>query len=93
MFQITVRLTLNYDVWTPPPHLSSVVSTKTKEVPTMKKSNVIGFDLAKNVMSVCKVSTHGELLSNKALSSSKLKKLLAKATPSIVAMEGCGACH
>lgn len=59
----------------------------------MKNLNVIGIDLAKNVMQVCKVSKHGELISNKAVSPSKLKELLAKATPSIVAMEGCGACH
>ncbi|KKK56684.1 hypothetical protein LCGC14_3062070, partial [marine sediment metagenome] len=54
----------------------------------MKNLNVIGIDLAKNVIQVCKVSKHGELISNKAVSPSKLKELLAKATPSIVAMEG-----
>jgi transposase len=59
----------------------------------MQNSNVIGIDLAKNVMQVCKIDTHGELLSNKAISPSKLKELLAKSSPSIVAMEGCGACH
>ena len=59
----------------------------------MKKSNVIGIDLAKNVIQVCKISKHGELISNKAVSPGKLKELLAKSTPSIVAMEGCGACH
>lgn len=59
----------------------------------MKKSNVIGIDLAKNVIQVCKIDKHGELLSNKAISPSKLKELLAKSIPSIVAMEGCGSCH
>jgi len=59
----------------------------------MKKSNVIGIDSAKNVMQVCRIDQHGELLSNKAISPSKLKELLAKSSPSIVAMEGCGACH
>lgn len=59
----------------------------------MKKSNVIGIDLAKNVIQVCKISKHGELISNKAISPSKLKELLAKSSTSIVAMEGCGACH
>ena len=59
----------------------------------MKKSNVIGIDLAKNVLQVCKVSKHGELITNKAMSPNKLKELLAKANPSIVAMEGCGSCH
>jgi transposase len=59
----------------------------------MKKSNVIGIDLAKTVLQVCKVSKHGELTSNKAVSPSKLKELLATSTPSIVAMEGSGSCH
>ena len=59
----------------------------------MKKSNVIGIDLAKHVIQVCKIDKHGELISNKAISPSKLKALLAKSIPSIVAMEGCGSCH
>lgn len=59
----------------------------------MKNSNVIGIDLAKNVIQVCRINKHGELFSNKAVSPNKLKVLLAKATPSIVAMEGCGSCH
>jgi len=59
----------------------------------MKNSNVIGIDLAKNVIQVCKINKHGELISNKAISPGKLKELLAKSSPSLVAMEGCGACH
>jgi len=59
----------------------------------MQNSNVIGIDLAKNVIQVCKIDKHGELISNRAISPSKLKELLAKSNPSIVAMEGCGACH
>ena len=59
----------------------------------MNNSNVIGIDLAKIVMQVCKISKQGELTSNKAISPNKLKELLAKSIPSIVAMEGCGACH
>ena len=59
----------------------------------MRNSNVIGIDLAKDVIQVCKIDKHGELISNKAISPSKLKELLAKTVPSIVAMEGCGACH
>ncbi len=59
----------------------------------MKNSNVIGIDLAKNVLQVCKVSQHGELIVNKAISPGKLKELLATSSPSIVAMEGCGSCH
>ena len=59
----------------------------------MQNSNVIGIDLAKNVIQVCHIDKHGELLSNKAISPNKLKALLANSPPSLVAMEGCGACH
>ena len=59
----------------------------------MQNSNVIGIDLAKHVIQVCKVDKHGELTSNKAISPNKLKELLSNSNPSIVAMEGCGACH
>ena len=59
----------------------------------MLKTNVIGIDLAKNVLQICHISKHGELLSNKAVSRQKLKEILAKAHPSIVAMEGCAGCH
>jgi len=59
----------------------------------MPNSNVIGIDLAKNVMQVCRIDKQGELTSNRAISPNKLKELLVKSSPSIVAMEGCGACH
>ena len=59
----------------------------------MQKFNVIGIDLAKNVMQVCKIDRHGELKSNKAMSPNKLRELLANTIPSIIALEGCGACH
>jgi len=59
----------------------------------MKNSTVIGIGLAKNVIQVCKIYKQGELISNKAISPKKLKELLVKSIPSIVAMEGCGSCH
>ena len=59
----------------------------------MNNSNVISLDLAKNIIQVCKISKHGELISNKAISPKSLKELLANSTSSIVAMEGCGSCH
>ena len=59
----------------------------------MNNSNIISLDLAKNIIQVCKISKHGELISNKAISPQSLKELLANSTPSIVAMEGCGSCH
>ena len=59
----------------------------------MLKSNVIGIDLAKNVLQVCHISIHSELLCNKAMSRQKLKEFLATSAPSIVAVEGCASCH
>jgi len=59
----------------------------------MTKSSVLGIDLAKRVIQVCHISKHGELLTNKAISPNKLKELLAKSRPSIVAMEGSGSSH
>ena len=59
----------------------------------MKKCNVIGLDLAKNVIQICKISSDGELIYNKAVNPNKLRELLAKEKSSIVALEGCGSCH
>jgi transposase len=59
----------------------------------MNNSNVIGIDLAKNVIQACRIDKHGELISNKAMSPNRLKELLVKSVPSLVAMEGCGSCH
>jgi transposase len=59
----------------------------------MQKSNVIGIDLAKNVIQVCVISADGELISNKAVSPKNLKEISAKTNPSIVAFEGCSACN
>lgn len=59
----------------------------------MIKSNVLALDLAKNVIQVCKINTHGELVYNKAVSPQKLKQILAQEKSSVVAMEGCGGCH
>lgn len=55
--------------------------------------NVIALDLAKNVIQIAHISKHGELLSNKSVSPGKVKEILAKAKPAIVAMEGCGSCQ
>jgi transposase len=55
--------------------------------------NVISLDLAKNVIQIAHISKHGELLFNRAASPKKVKEILAKAKPAIVAMEGCGSCQ
>jgi len=59
----------------------------------MNDFNVIGIDLAKNILQVCVITKDGELLSNKAMKPVKLTEFLAKSKPAIVAMEGCGSCH
>ena len=59
----------------------------------MIKTNVIGIDLAKNVLQICIISREGELISNKSVTPKKLKETLTKINPSIIAMEGCSGCH
>ncbi len=59
----------------------------------MLKSTIFGIDLAKTVIQVCQISKHGELISNKAVGRQKLKEILAKAKPAVVAIEGCGSSH
>lgn len=59
----------------------------------MLTNNVIAIDLAKNVLQICHISVHGELLFNRALSRNKTKKFLTKSKPSIVAIEGYSDCH
>jgi transposase len=43
----------------------------------MLKSNIVGIDLAKNVLQICVISKDGELISNKTVSRQKLKEILA----------------
>lgn len=59
----------------------------------MNNRNVIAIDLAKTILQGCVISEHGELISNKAYTVSKLKELLINSAPSVVVMEGCGSCH
>jgi transposase len=41
----------------------------------MLQSNVIGIDLAKNIIQIFHISKHGELVSKKEVSRQKLKQL------------------
>jgi transposase len=59
----------------------------------MLKFNVIDIDLAKNVLQICLISKHGELVSNKIVGRQKSKEILAKSSPSIVGIEGCRSSH
>jgi hypothetical protein len=47
----------------------------------MLKTNVIGIDLAKNVLPICHINKHSELLSNKALAEKNSKKHSPKPIP------------
>jgi transposase len=73
-------------------HLSYVLANYSGEH-TMLKFNVIGIDLAKNVLQICVINKHGELVSNKMVSRQKLKERLAKSSPSIVSIEGYVSSH
>jgi transposase len=59
----------------------------------MLKSNIIGIDLAKNILQICHISKQGELISNKAVRRQKLKQILANQQPAVVAIEDCGSSH
>ena len=59
----------------------------------MLECNIIGIDLAKNVLQICVINKDGELISNKAVSRQKLKEILAKSHPAVVGIEGCGSSH
>jgi len=54
------------------------------------KHTTISLDLAKNVIQVCKITKHGEISLNQAMSPSKAEQVLAQSAPCVVAMEGCG---
>lgn len=47
----------------------------------MLTTNVIAIDLAKNVLQICYISVHGELLFNKAFSRQKAKSSLSTQSP------------
>ena len=55
----------------------------------MRDYNILGIDLAKNVIQVCVIDKHGEYTSNKAMSSKKVKEMLVNAKPSLFVLEGC----
>lgn len=59
----------------------------------MRKINVIGVDLAKNVIQVSVVSGSHRELSNKSLTRKKFAEFLARQKPSLVAFEACGTAH
>lgn len=56
----------------------------------MNDVNILAIDLAKNVFQVCKQDPKGKVIFNRELNRTKLKELLLKQQPSLVAMEACG---
>lgn len=59
----------------------------------MNNLNVVGVDLAKNVIQVSVVSPAGKELQNKALTRKKFSEFLARQKPSLVAFEACAMAH
>jgi transposase len=59
----------------------------------MAKLNVIGVDLAKNVIQVSVLSGNNRTLCNRALSRSKFAEFLARQRPCLVALEACSTAH
>jgi len=59
----------------------------------MHKINVIGVDLAKNVIQVSVVSGSNRELSNKSLTRKKFAEFLARQKPCLVAFEACATAH
>jgi len=55
------------------------------------KSTIFGIDLAKNIIQLCEISKHNELVSHKSVNPQQLKELLAKEEPAIVALKVVGA--
>ena len=59
----------------------------------MNNLNVIGVDLAKNIIQVSVVTPAGKELQNKALTRNKFSAFLARQKPSLVAFEACATAH
>ena len=55
----------------------------------MRQSNIIGVDLAKNVIQVSIVTPTNKEVSNKELTRSKFSEFLAKQKPGLIAFEAC----
>ena len=59
----------------------------------MNNLNVVGVDLAKNIIQVSVVTPDGKELQNKALTRKKFSEFLARQKPSLVAFEACAMAH
>ena len=59
----------------------------------MTKLNVIGVDLAKNVIQICVLSPSNRELRNAALTRRKFAEFLGNQRPSLVAFEACATSH
>ena len=59
----------------------------------MNNLNVVGVDLAKNIIQVSVVTRAGKELQNKALTRKKFSEFLARQRPSLAAFEACAMAH
>jgi hypothetical protein len=53
----------------------------------MLRSTLFVFNLVKNIIQVCEISKHVELVSNKASSHQKLREFLVKEKPAVAVMK------
>lgn len=59
----------------------------------MKQYNIIGVDLAKHVIQVSVMNTHGIEVLNRSFSRKKFSEFLSKQKPSLIAFEACASSH
>ena len=59
----------------------------------MSYSTTVGVDLAKNVIQISVVSSHGKELVNRSLTRRKFAEFLGKQQPALVAFEACATSH
>jgi transposase len=59
----------------------------------MKNTTTISIDLAKEVFQVAVFNKHGKLISNQAVNSKKMVRIIAKHSEANILMEACGSSH
>jgi transposase len=85
--------------WMPPPQEPDGVSYAMTvlqiqlEGTSMKKISMLAIDLAKGSFQVCAIGPDGAVLSNRAISRTRLVALLAEQAACVVAMEACATSH
>ena len=86
--------------WIPPPlepegvtNAMTVLLNQVEGAPMKTKISMRAIDLAKGSLQVCVVGQDGAVLSNRAMSRTRLAALLAEQPTCVVAMEACATSH